>query len=54
VLPVLGVLLGEGMGAAPLHVLFTGGLGQTLLAMGVTLVCVGLYWITRLTSRAVL
>jgi tight adherence protein B len=54
VLPVLGVLLGEGMGASPLHVLFTGGLGQTLLALGVTLICVGLYWITRLTSRAVL
>ena len=54
VLPVLGVLLGEGMGASPLHVLFTGGLGQTLLATGVTLICVGLYWITRLTSRAVL
>jgi tight adherence protein B len=53
VLPVLGILLGEAMGARPLHVLLVGSLGQTLLAVGTTLICVGLYWITRLTSRAV-
>lgn len=54
VLPVLGVLLGQMMGARPLHVLFGTSLGQALLALGATLVCVGLYWITRLTGRAVL
>lgn len=54
VLPLLGVLLGTGMGADPLRVLFTGSLGQFLLAVGTSLICVGLYWINRLTSRAVL
>lgn len=54
VLPLLGVLLGMGMGADPLRVLFTGSLGQLLLAVGTSLICVGLYWINRLTSRAVL
>ncbi len=53
VLPGLGVLLGSGMGANPLRVLVTGSLGQLLLAIGVTLICVGLIWITKLTSRAV-
>jgi tight adherence protein B len=54
VLPLLGVLLGEAMGARPVHVLLTSSLGQTLLAFGTTLICAGLYWIDRLTSRAVL
>lgn len=53
VLPALGVLLGSGMGANPLGVLFTGSLGQLLLAVGTTLICAGLLWITKLTSRAV-
>jgi tight adherence protein B len=51
VLPLLGVLLGEGMGAHPVHVLLATPLGQTLLALGTSLICAGLYWITRLTSR---
>lgn len=51
VLPLLGVLLGEGMGARPGHVLLATPLGQTLLALGTALICAGLYWITRLTSR---
>jgi tight adherence protein B len=54
VLPLLGVFLGQTMGARPLHVLFCTSLGQVLLALGTTLVCVGLYWIARLTGRAVL
>lgn len=54
VLPLLGVLLGEAMGARPTHVLLTGSLGQTLLAVGTALICAGLYWINRLTTRAVL
>lgn len=51
VLPLLGVVLGEGMGARPVHVLLATPLGQTLLALGTALICAGLYWITRLTSR---
>jgi tight adherence protein B len=53
VLPALGVVLGEAMGADPVHVLLAGSLGQTLLAVGTALICVGMYWITRLTARAV-
>jgi tight adherence protein B len=53
-LPVLGVALGEGMGAHPTRVLLTTSLGQFLLATGTTLICAGLYWITHLTTKAVL
>lgn len=53
-LPALGVLLGETMGANPLHVLFANPLGQTLLATGTTLICLGIHWTNRLTTQAVL
>jgi tight adherence protein B len=53
-LPLVGILLGEAMGAHPVHVLLSAALGQALLAAGTTLICVGLYWIHRLTSRVVL
>lgn len=54
VLPVLGVLLGEAMGAQPLRVLFATGIGQALLAVGTVLACVGTLWIVRLTAPAVM
>jgi tight adherence protein B len=54
VLPLLGIALGEGMGAHPTHILLTTPLGQTLLATGTTLICAGMYWITHLTTRSVL
>jgi tight adherence protein B len=41
------------MGASPIHVLLASGLGQALLAVGTALICAGLYWITRLTAKAV-
>lgn len=47
-LPVVGVLLGVGMGANPLPVLFGGGLGSALLLAGVTLSCAGLLWSARI------
>jgi tight adherence protein B len=53
-LPALGVLLGEAMGADPLHVLLTNPLGQALLATGTALICLGLHWINKLTTHAVL
>lgn len=53
-LPLLGILLGETMGAHPTRVLLSTPLGQTLLAVGTTLICTGLYWINRLTTKAVL
>lgn len=53
-LPILGVLLGEAMGAGPLHVLLTNPLGQALLVVGTALICLGLHWINKLTTQAVI
>jgi len=53
-LPIVGVLLGEAMGADPLHVLLTNPLGQALLVTGTALICLGLHWINKLTTQAVL
>jgi tight adherence protein B len=52
-LPILGMLLGEAMGARPLHVLFATSLGQSLLLIGTALACAGTIWIARLTSQVV-
>jgi len=48
VLPILGVLLGAGMGADPLHVLFDTGVGHLLLLIGCCLTCAGLAWTARI------
>ncbi len=53
VLPMLGLLLGESVGAAPVRVLTGGAFGQVLLASGAVLVCAGVLWIVRLTGMAV-
>lgn len=50
-LPLLGVGLGQMMGAAPLTVLFGGGVGGILLLLGAGLVCAGLLWTDRITGR---
>lgn len=50
-LPLLGVLLGSGMGAEPLRVLLNSALGNILLLAGVTLVCVGLWWSARIVGQ---
>ncbi|MGV0851284.1 type II secretion system F family protein [Mycolicibacterium phlei] len=50
-LPLLGVALGELIGAAPLRFLL--GSGQWLLVIGVTLACVGLLWSDRITEGVV-
>ncbi|GLZ40979.1 type II secretion system F family protein [Actinokineospora sp. NBRC 105648] len=52
-MPVLGVALGEAMGARPLSTLAGTPAGQVLLAAGVTLICAGVVWTARLTDRAV-
>lgn len=44
VMPVLGILLGAGMGADPVHVLLHTGVGSVLLLVGSTLTCLGLAW----------
>ena len=50
-LPVVGVLLGQLIGARPVAFLLGGGVGGWLLVVGVVLVCVGLVWADRLTDR---
>jgi len=53
-LPVLGLLLGESAGAAPLAVLTGTPIGQVLLVAGAALLCAGTVWTGRLTRTAVL
>lgn len=51
-LPILGVLLGQLIGARPMSFLL-GGAGGSLSVIGMTLICVGLLWSDRITGRAV-
>jgi tight adherence protein B len=51
-LPVLGIGLGQLIGADPLDFLLSGGVGGWLLVIGVTLACSGLLWSDRITGRA--
>jgi tight adherence protein B len=51
-LPVLGIGLGQLIGADPLHFLLSGGAGGWLLAAGVTLACCGVLWSDRITAGA--
>lgn len=50
-LPVLGIALGQLMGATPLLVLFGGGIGAWLLIIGTGLASVGLLWSDAITIR---
>jgi tight adherence protein B len=52
-LPVLGLLMGSGVGADPWRVLTTTGTGSVLLVVGVGLELAGVAWSTRLVRRAV-
>ncbi|MCP3799882.1 type II secretion system F family protein [Allokutzneria sp. A3M-2-11 16] len=52
-LPIVGLLLGEAMGAAPFAVLARTGFGQGLLVIGAALMCAGLAWSARLITRVV-
>jgi tight adherence protein B len=49
-LPVLGIGLGQMIGAEPLRFLLSTGAGQWLLAVGVALSCIGLAWSNRITG----
>lgn len=51
-LPVLGIGLGQLIGADPLGFLLSGGVGGWLLVIGVTLACCGLLWSDHITGRA--
>jgi tight adherence protein B len=50
-LPLLGIGLGELIGAHPLSFLLSNGAGGWLLVIGVTLACVGVLWSDRITTR---
>jgi tight adherence protein B len=50
-LPLLGVLLGQLIGARPLDFLLSGHAGGWLLVVGLTLACCGLLWSDRITGR---
>jgi len=52
-LPVLGVALGQGIGANPWQVLTGTPVGQVLLVAGTGLVCAGMLWSGRITGKAV-
>ena len=51
-LPVLGIGLGQLIGADPLSFLMSGGAGGWLLVVGVLLACCGLLWSDRITTGA--
>ena len=51
-LPVLGVVLGQSLGARPLHLLVGRPLGWMLLAAGITLDLLGVVWTRLLVRRA--
>jgi tight adherence protein B len=53
-LPVIGLVLGQAMGARPLHVLTGTPAGQLLLLIGITLACAGTAWSGRITNQVVL
>ena len=52
-LPVLGLVMGSGVGADPWRVLTTTGTGTVLLVLGVGLELTGMAWSARLVHRAV-
>jgi tight adherence protein B len=49
-LPVIGIALGQLIGADPLEFLLRGGAGDWLLTIGVALACTGLLWSDRITA----
>ncbi|MFD2091659.1 type II secretion system F family protein [Blastococcus deserti] len=51
-LPLLGIVMGHGVGADPWRVLTTTATGQVLLVVGVVLELAGLAWSGRLVRRA--
>lgn len=50
-LPLMGVLLGAGMGVNPIGVLLGSAAGHLLLLVGVALMCAGLLWSARIVGR---
>ncbi|MFI2753582.1 type II secretion system F family protein [Cellulomonas sp. P22] len=51
-LPVLGVLLGYGLGADPLRVMLDGGVGSLSALLGAVLLVAGRWWTARMLAGA--
>jgi len=51
-LPLLGLVLGWVLGAHPLGVMVSGGIGTVSFALGAALLAAGRWWITRLVAAA--
>ncbi|WP_040794079.1 type II secretion system F family protein [Nocardia higoensis] len=51
-LPLLGLALGQLMGAQPLRVLLTTAAGDVLLPLGAAFACAGLLWTDAITRKA--
>lgn len=51
-LPVLGLLLGSGLGGASVAVLLGTTIGSLCLGAGVLLACIGLEWVERIAAKA--
>ncbi|MBA0047700.1 type II secretion system F family protein [Mycobacteroides sp. LB1] len=51
-LPVVGIGLGQMIGARPLAVLCSGGMGGALLVVGIVLACIGLLWSDQIIGKA--
>ncbi len=51
-LPLLGLLLGTGMGADPLHILLGTRAGSLLLLVGSALTAAGLTWTARIVRSS--
>lgn len=49
-MPVLGIALGQLIGADPVAFLLSGGVGGVLLVIGIALSCLGLYWSDRIVA----
>lgn len=52
-LPLLGIALGQLIGAHPVRFLFGGGVGAVVLVVGAGLICAGVAWADRIIDRLV-
>ena len=51
-LPILGLLLGSGMGKGPIATVTSSPIATVSIAVGLTLAGVGWWWITRIIASA--
>ena len=51
-LPLLGIGMGQALGASPVNFLFSGGLGGWVLLVGTALACAGVLWSQQILAKA--